>query len=169
MSTDTAAAPGPLDRVPAREQTDISRLCEQVVELLARLERPPRTLRVTAGEATLDIDWTEAAPAGPTASGAAPAPAAPATAGDAATADDTVYLTSPAVGVFYHAPEPGAEPFVSVGGLVQPGDQIGIVEAMKLMMPVEAKRAGRIAAVVKGDGEPVEFDEPLFALAPEEV
>jgi acetyl-CoA carboxylase biotin carboxyl carrier protein len=160
-SPDTAATPDPLDLAQVREQVDLAQVREQVVALLARLDRPPRTLRLTAGEVTLDIDWTEGAPA---------APAAPVTASAApVTADDTVCLRSPAVGVFYHAPEPGAEPFVSVGSVVQPGDQIGIVEAMKLMMPVEAKRVGRIAAIVKGDGEPVEFDEPLFALTDEEV
>ncbi|TMR02608.1 acetyl-CoA carboxylase biotin carboxyl carrier protein subunit, partial [Actinomadura soli] len=84
----------------------------------------------------------------------------------APTAEDAdEHLTSPAVGVFYHAKEPGAEPFVSVGDAVSPGQQIGIVEAMKLMIPVEADRAGTIAAVVKDDGAPVEYGEPLFALA----
>jgi acetyl-CoA carboxylase biotin carboxyl carrier protein len=149
-SPDTATTPEPADLAQVREQ---------VVELLARLDRPPRTLHLRAGEVTLDINWDEGAPAVT----AAPAAAAP------AAADGTAYLRSPAVGVFYHAPEPGAEPFVSLGSVVRPGDQIGIVEAMKLMMPIEADRAGRIAAVVKGNGEPVEFDEPLFALADEEV
>jgi acetyl-CoA carboxylase biotin carboxyl carrier protein len=149
-SPDTTAMPEPPGLVQVREQ---------VVELLARLDRPPRTLRLTAGEVTLDIDWADAA------QGVVPAaPGSP-----PVTAGDTVYLRSPAVGVFYHASEPGADPFVSVGSVVRPGDQIGIVEAMKLMMPVEATRAGRITAVVKGDGETVEFDEPLFALTEEEV
>jgi acetyl-CoA carboxylase biotin carboxyl carrier protein len=80
--------------------------------------------------------------------------------------DGTDYLRSPAVGVFYQAREPGAEPFAPVGTEVRPKQQIGIIEAMKLMIPVEADRGGRITAVLKGNGEPVEYDEPLFAIAP---
>jgi acetyl-CoA carboxylase biotin carboxyl carrier protein len=71
------------------------------------------------------------------------------------------------VGVFYHAREPGAEPFVTVGSVVAAGQQVGIVEAMKLMIPVEASRGGRVTAILKANGEPVEYDEPLFAVQPE--
>ena len=52
---------------------------------------------------------------------------------------------------------------MSVGTVARPGQQVGIVEAMKLMVPVEADWAGRVSAVLKGDGEPVEYGEPLFA------
>jgi acetyl-CoA carboxylase biotin carboxyl carrier protein len=67
--------------------------------------------------------------------------------------------------MFYRCPEPGADPFVREGDVVTTGQQIAIIEAMKLMLPVEAERAGRIVEVLKGDGEPVEYGEPLFALA----
>ncbi|HEU5268412.1 MAG TPA: biotin/lipoyl-containing protein [Jatrophihabitans sp.] len=152
---------------------DLALVRQHAVELLAQLGRPPRNLHLQAGEASVDITWDEPGSPEPAdrtlltevravevrTSEAGQPPAA-----DLAQA----YLTSPGVGVFYHSREPGAAPFVSVGSLVQPGQQIGIIEAMKLMIPVEADRTGRICQVVKGNGEPVEYAEPLFALEPEE-
>jgi len=78
-------------------------------------------------------------------------------------------ITAPAVGVFYAAPEPGAAPFVRAGDVVIVGQQVAIVETMKLMIPVEADRVGRVAEVLKQNGEAVEYAEPLFTLAPEGV
>ena len=77
-------------------------------------------------------------------------------------------VRAPSVGVFYRAPEPGAPPFVGEGDTVRPGQQVAIVEAMKLMLPVEADRAGRVVEVLKRDGEPVEYGEVLFVLAPDD-
>ena len=75
-------------------------------------------------------------------------------------------VVSPMVGTFYRAPEPGAAPFVAVGDLVGPGQVVGIVEAMKLMNEITAGQAGRVVEVLVGDGQPVEYDQPLIALAP---
>ena len=136
----------------------LAQVRQQVVELLGMLDRQPRNLHIQAGSVTLDVTWD----------GGVADDSRPAMAGTVDSVPDkeisSEYLRSPAVGVFYHAREPGAEPFVSVGSEVHPGQQIGIVEAMKLMIPVEADRAGRISAVVKENGKPVEYDEPLFAL-----
>jgi acetyl-CoA carboxylase biotin carboxyl carrier protein len=134
---------------------DLARVRGDIVALLAGLDRPPSTLRVRAGEVSVDITWHERLP--PTGEGTR-------SAGHAAPAPDTDHLTSPGVGVFYHASEPGAEPFVSVGSMVRRGQQVGIIEAMKLMIPIEADRDGRITEVLKPDGEPVEYGEALFAL-----
>ena len=147
-------------RVAAVNEGELDQVRRQAVELLSALDRPPRTLRIRAGSITVDLTWPEPAEAAATAPTTAATPAAD---GPAAPC-----LTSPVVGVFYHAREPGAEPFVTVGSVVRPGQQIGIVEAMKLMIPVEADRSGRIAAVLKGNGEPVEYGEPLFSLEAEE-
>lgn len=140
----------------------LAQVRQQVVELLAWLDRPPSNLRVEAAGVTVDIAWT--------AEPVVVAPAAVPATGPAEPAVDTgtEYLRAPAVGVFYHVREPGAEPFVSVGSQVFPGQQIGVIEAMKLMIPVEADRAGTVTAVAKGNGETVEFDEPLFAIEPGE-
>jgi acetyl-CoA carboxylase biotin carboxyl carrier protein len=70
------------------------------------------------------------------------------------------------VGVFFRAPEPGARPFVDVGDSVTVGHQVAVVEIMKLMVPVHADVDGTIVEVLKEDGEHVEYDEPLFAVAP---
>lgn len=143
---------------------------QHVVALLGQLERPPRTLRIEAGEVSVDISWPDTANGNGDNSTHSPSSGTPT--GDAGERSGEVdkagatgdHLVSPAVGVFYHAREPGAEPLVSVGSLVRPGQQIGIVEAMKLMIPIEADRAGRVTAVLKGNGEAVEYGEPLFAL-----
>jgi len=68
------------------------------------------------------------------------------------------------VGVFYRAPQPGAAPFVTEGDYITLGQQVAIIEAMKLMIPVEADRTGRITSVLVPDGESVEYGQPLFAV-----
>ncbi|GAA1557851.1 hypothetical protein GCM10009827_093470 [Dactylosporangium maewongense] len=121
----------------------------------------PELVRVSVGDVAVEISFGAVPPvpaAVPTADrnvgSVVPTPQTPARAA----------LTSPAVGVFYRAPEPDAAPFVAVGDTVTEGQQIGIVEAMKLMIPVHAERAGRIAEALAADGAPVEYGEPLFAL-----
>jgi acetyl-CoA carboxylase biotin carboxyl carrier protein len=132
------------------------------VELLAHLHRPPRSLRIQAGMITVDITWADGISA--RSSSGEERPVHTELSGETSNGAAGEYLTSPAVGVFYHAREPGAEPFVSVGSIVKPGRQVGIIEVMKLMIPVEADRAGIIMAVLKANGEPVQYGEPLFAL-----
>jgi acetyl-CoA carboxylase biotin carboxyl carrier protein len=75
-------------------------------------------------------------------------------------------ICAPTVGVFYHAPEPGAPPFVTEGSVVEVGQQMAVLEAMKIMIPVEADRRGRVFAVLAVDGAQVEYDEPLFSIEP---
>ncbi|MAM87154.1 acetyl-CoA carboxylase biotin carboxyl carrier protein [Allohahella sp. A8] len=77
-------------------------------------------------------------------------------------ADDVV--TSPMVGTFYRASSPTAKPFVEVGQEIRVGDIICIVEAMKMMNQIEADKAGTITAIHVENGEPVEFDQPLFSI-----
>ena len=72
---------------------------------------------------------------------------------------------SPMVGVFYSAPSPNDPPFVKVGQKVQAGDTLGIIEAMKIMNPIEAESAGVISAILVDNGQPVEFDQPLFMIS----
>jgi acetyl-CoA carboxylase biotin carboxyl carrier protein len=69
------------------------------------------------------------------------------------------------VGTFYRAAEPGAAPFVQVGDPVETGQQVGIVEVMKLMTPVEADRPGRVVAILADDAVPVEHGQPLITCA----
>ncbi len=95
-----------------------------------------------------------AAPAAPAAE--APAESAPATSGHV--------VKSPMVGTFYRAPAPTSPAFAEVGQTVKVGDVICIVEAMKMMNQIEADKAGTIEAILVENGEPVEFDQPLFSI-----
>lgn len=82
----------------------------------------------------------------------------------AATEADPAAICSPLPGTFYHAPQPGAPPFVQPGDEVGPETVIGIVETMKLMNPVHAGRAGRIADILVADGTLVAKGEALARL-----
>jgi acetyl-CoA carboxylase biotin carboxyl carrier protein len=97
--------------------------------------------------------------------GGAPAPAG-AEPGRAASGEADHRVTAPLVGMFYRAPQPGAPPFVEVGDVVEPGQTLAIVEAMKLMNPIVADRRGQVVAIHAADGEVVEYDQPLLDLAP---
>ncbi|WP_226360457.1 biotin/lipoyl-containing protein [Pseudonocardia sp. ICBG1142] len=138
---------------------------------MAAAPRPPERIRLAAGEVTLEWDLAPAGTASavpaPAAAAPAPGPAAGTAAAEPAAGDTGAghTLTAPTVGVFYRSPEPGAPPFVGPGDLVSPGQQVGIVEAMKLMIPVEADRGGRVVEVLCPDAAAVEFGAPLFALA----
>ena len=79
-------------------------------------------------------------------------------------AEQRKVITSPFVGTFYHAPGPGADPFVEVGQQVKKGDVLCIIEAMKLMNEIEAESAGTVVEILVENGKPVEFDQPLIVL-----
>jgi len=73
-------------------------------------------------------------------------------------------IRSPMVGTFYRAPSPNSQPFIEIGQTVKPGDTICIIEAMKMMNQIEADKAGTFEAILVEDGQPVEFDQPLFTI-----
>ena len=73
-------------------------------------------------------------------------------------------LKSPMVGVAYLAPEPGAKPFVTVGGAVKKGDTVALVEAMKTFNPIKSDRDGKVKEILVSDGAAVEFDQPLIII-----
>ncbi len=70
--------------------------------------------------------------------------------------------TSPMVGVFYAAPSPNDPPFVTPGQKVQAGDTLGIIEAMKIMNPLEATQSGIIDAILVENGDVVQFGQPVI-------
>jgi acetyl-CoA carboxylase biotin carboxyl carrier protein len=96
---------------------------------------------------------------------AAAAPAAPASAAEPLAPPAGHVLTSPIVGTFYAAPSPDAQPFVRVGDRVKKGQVLCIVEAMKLMNEIESDVDGTISEILPKNGQPVEYGEPLFAIA----
>jgi acetyl-CoA carboxylase biotin carboxyl carrier protein len=75
-------------------------------------------------------------------------------------------VTSPIVGTFYRASEPGAPPFVEEGQKVAPGDTLCIIEAMKVMNEIEAEFGGTVAEICARDGQPVEAEGVLFRIVP---
>ena len=77
-----------------------------------------------------------------------------------------IVIKSPMVGTFYRAPAPDAPPFVEIGQDIDVGQDVCIIEAMKLMNEIKSEVAGRIADVLVENGAPVEFGQPLFAVAP---
>jgi len=78
--------------------------------------------------------------------------------------EDLYIMKSPIVGTFYAAPAPNAPPFVQVGDVVQLGQVLCIIEAMKLMNELEAEVAGEIARIYVESGQPVEYGQSLFAI-----
>ena len=95
-----------------------------------------------------------------------PAHAAPARSAVEAPAEDLHIIKSPIVGTFYGAPNPGADPFVSVGSRVEAGQVLCIIEAMKLMNEIESDAAGEVARVFVENGHPVEYGQALFGIRP---
>ena len=157
------------------------RKVKKLIELLE--ESNIDEIEIKEGEESVRISRNSgqpmmAAPAPMYASVAAPAAAAPAPApapaeaeaapaadtGSAAPATSGHVVKSPMVGTFYRAPSPTSPSFAEVGQTVKVGDVICIVEAMKMMNQIEADRAGTIEAILVENGEPVEFDQPLFSI-----
>lgn len=120
--------------------------------------RPPRRMKVQSGDVVVEMEWPE---------GEAPAPAPAAAEPDPPAAEpDRPQICAPLVGTFYQAAEPGEPPFVKPGDVVEPGQQVGILEAMKLMNPIEAQIGGRVAEVLVPNETAVEYGQPLIALDP---
>lgn len=95
---------------------------------------------------------------------AAAAPAAPESVEAPAPVDHPGQIKAPMVGTVYVAPEPGAAPFVRQGEQVAEGATLLIIEAMKVMNPIRAPRAGTVTRILIDNGQPVEFGEPLMII-----
>ena len=108
---------------------------------------------------------TSAAVAAPVAApAAAPVAAAPVAAVEAPTAISGDTINSPMVGTFYASPSPEAPAFIKVGDTVSKGQTLCILEAMKIMNEVEAEFDCKIVEILVKDGEPVEYDMPIFVV-----
>lgn len=77
---------------------------------------------------------------------------------------DGEVVKSPIVGTFYEAPSPDSDPFVKVGDRIEKGQPLCIVEAMKIMNEIEAEFSGTVQKILVDNGQPVEFDQPLFII-----
>ena len=78
--------------------------------------------------------------------------------------DENLYdvVTAPLVGTFYESPKPGEPPFINIGDIVEVGQSLCIIEAMKIFNAIESDFSGEIVEILVQDGEPVEFGQPLF-------
>ena len=81
--------------------------------------------------------------------------------------DGSLAVPAPSLGTFYRAPKPGASPFTEVGARVAAGDDLCLVEVMKLFTSVKAPCAGVITAILASDGDLVEHGQPLFRIKPD--
>ncbi len=145
------------------------RKVKKLIDLLE--ESGINEIEIHEGEESVRITRAASAPQGYF---APPMPAAPTTAApvSAATAPaETVAeespghrVVAPMVGTFYRAPSPGARPFVEVGSTVEVGDTLCIIEAMKMLNPIEADKAGIVREALVENGHPVEYGQPLFII-----
>lgn len=146
------------------------------VVLSAGKDAPPPEPSGTSSAPVAPAGSVAAPPAlaAPTPAPAAPAPdptPAPVPVPTRAADIDTsgaIAITSPTVGAFWAAPDPGSPPFVAVGDHVTQGDQVAIVEVMKLMNPVVSTVSGVVVAIEATNAEMVEFGQTLFLVQPDE-
>ncbi|MDD5246163.1 MAG: acetyl-CoA carboxylase biotin carboxyl carrier protein [Candidatus Omnitrophica bacterium] len=82
------------------------------------------------------------------------------------TASKSVEIKAPMVGTFYRAPSPEAPPYTEIGQVIEPGQVICIIEAMKLMNEIKSEIKGKIVDIIVDNAEPVEFGQPLFLIEP---
>ena len=134
-------------------------------EFKISVQREPNTRQVVSMSAPMPLAaLAPAAPAAP----AAPTPVAPAAPIAAApvAAPTTSYtpLKAPMIGTFYRSNGPDTAAFVQVGDMVEKGQVICIIEAMKLFNEIEAEQSGRIVKALVENATPVEYDQPLFLI-----
>jgi oxaloacetate decarboxylase alpha subunit len=124
-----------------------------------------RTVRIAAQShvlANVGLSPALSAPAleRPTAAVAGTAPSAP------QLTENLAAITSPMVGTFYRAPAPDADPYVESGDMVEVGQTVCIIEAMKLMNEIESEHRGRVVKILVENAQPVEFGQKLFLIEP---
>jgi acetyl-CoA carboxylase biotin carboxyl carrier protein len=151
------------DKSTGTMQVDI-KLVRQLAELLD--ETKLSEIEVEDGGRKIRVARMVTTAAAPAQAFAAPAAAAPAAAPAAtvAPADHPGTIKSPMVGTAYLAASPESDPFVSIGTTVAEGDTLIIIEAMKVMNPIIAPRAGKVMQILVSAGQPVEFDQPLVSV-----
>ncbi|NYE29970.1 acetyl-CoA carboxylase biotin carboxyl carrier protein [Rhodanobacter sp. K2T2] len=141
------------------EESNLAELEIKEGEEVVRLSRVPKnTAPAPAPAAPVAAVPVAAAPVAAPAAAAVETPAV-----DALPAGHVV--KAPMVGTFYASATPGTPAFVKVGQQVAAGETLGIIEAMKMFNQIEADVAGTVKAILIENGQPVEFDEPMFVIA----
>lgn len=153
----------------------LAALRRSVSELASACPGTLRRMRVRAGDALVEVEWSpgpESATDRSLVADSVPPDSASTLPGDVVTSSgnngtrETHDICASTVGTFFHGPEPGAAPFVMQGDIVEEGQQVGILEVMKLMTPVESDRAGQIVEIIVPDAQSVEYGQRLISLAP---
>jgi len=140
---------------------DLAELLEETGLSEIEIEREGMRVRVARQVTVAAAVHPGAVASAAMAAAVAPAGAAPAAAAVADPGKHPGAVPSPMVGTAYLAPEPSAAPFVEIGARVAQGQTILIIEAMKTMNHIPAPKAGVVTAILVGNGQPVEFGEPL--------
>jgi len=160
----------PAESGGSQDQDFVRVVWEEARDLVKRLEGTTvQRFSVEAAGTRIEIErrpGTVVAPA--VASAAAAAAPSGDGAGDAAAADERDKVIAPLVGTFYRSPSPGAKSFVEEGDVVDAGQTVAIVEAMKLMNQVTTEKGGKVVEIVAKDGDWVEFEQVLMYLEPAE-
>jgi acetyl-CoA carboxylase biotin carboxyl carrier protein len=145
------------------------RKVKKLIELLE--ESDVAEIEIHEGEESVRISRASTAVVAPMAAPvaaapvAAPAPAAAPAAVPAAEPEVQGHaVRSPMVGTFYASPSPDASAFVKEGDTVSAGQTLCIIEAMKILNQIESDKAGKITKILVENGQPVEFDQPLFII-----
>lgn len=138
------------------EESNLAELEIKEGEEVVRLSRVPKGGVAVAAPAPVAVAPAPLA-AAPVAAAAVEAPAASAL-------PEGHVVKAPMVGTFYASSTPGAPAFVKVGQQVSAGETLGIIEAMKMFNQIEADVAGTVKAILVENGQPVEFDEPMFVI-----
>ena len=137
---------------------------EDLVRALARLLDETRLTEIEIEREGLRVRVArQPSPAYPSSAPEAERPV-PGAVGAADPAQHPGVVVSPMVGTAYRAPEPGAKPFCEIGSLVKAGDTLLVIEAMKTMNQIPAPRSGTVIQVLVGDGQPVEYGQPLMII-----
>ncbi|BDU19877.1 acetyl-CoA carboxylase biotin carboxyl carrier protein [Dyella sp. GSA-30] len=138
------------------EESNLAELEIKEGEEVVRLSRVPKG-GVAIAAAPVAVAAPVAAPvaAAPVAAPVAAAPAVP----------EGHVVKAPMVGTYYASASPGAPAFVKVGQQVKAGETLGIIEAMKMFNQIEADVGGTVQAILIDNGQPVEFDQPMFVIA----
>jgi acetyl-CoA carboxylase biotin carboxyl carrier protein len=162
----------------------VAGLAAEASALIDRLPGPLRRVRVQLGEAEVEVEWAvperapepspypqpafpSVVPGGEWLAPPQPQPTSPAGEDkENGPISGGFVVEAPVVGVFYRSPSPDEPPFVELGEQVEVGQQLGIIEAMKLMNPIQADVAGVLAMVHVETGQGVEFGQPLFEILP---
>src|SRR5947209_1180922 len=155
------------DNTTGPDKELIHSLLEDSRDLITRLEGSTvQRLPAHAGEHRIEIARGQPMVAAAGVDGAPAIAAGVAPAAEAAEADTRHPIRAPLVGTFYRSAQPGAKPFVEEGDVVDQGQTVAIVEAMKLMNHVKTDQAGKVAEILCSDGDWVEFEQPIMFLEP---